>query len=394
MKTPLNICVCGWYFEKFDSWYMNLHRIKDKYPVFVVCNRKDDYQDIFDLPHAVRENTGLEWGAYNYYLMNVWESGPVLFCHDDIVLNPVVVNGEILPPEWIFDKIANSQVDQAYIFGSRSEDVENYGQHGRMVLISENFLRSAKEMGGFWFDAKNRGYITGDDAHLKENFGCLGYNAGIISFHAQAKAIGGNVLRKIFIPSFDLAKRGKPTEKQLTYGKWISNVNNIINAAEIKLNLGSGDNPQKDCVNIDLYNENADINADVSNIPYDQASCDLIQAHHLVEHLTQEQLKTALAEWLRVLKPGGHIFLSCPDLIACFQAAQNSADTMEVWKGIMHVIYGDDLPGMKHQYGYCKKSLEYTLTKAGFEGVEVVTAYGFRPTPSLLAIGKKPQLEN
>lgn len=395
MTKPLNICVCGWYFDKFDDWYMSLHRIKEKYPVFVVCNRESDYQNIFDLPHAVRENKGLEWGAYNHYLMHHWPGKePVLFCHDDIVLNPVVVNGEILPPEFIFDKIAEADVDQAYIFGSRAEDVENYGQHGRMVLMSEAFLKKAKDMGGFWYDAKNKGYVTGKDSHLKEKYECLGYNAGIISFHSQAKAIGGNIHRKIFIPSFDLAKRGEPTQRQLTYGKWVGNIERIRKSSEVKLNLGSGDNPFEDSTNIDLFDDRADIKADVRELPFDPESCDWIESHHLIEHLKSDDLFLALKEWLRVLRTGGHIFLSCPDIAACFQSMIGNADSDDVWQGLMHAVYGEDKPGMKHQYGYCRKSLELLLTNAGFEDVEVMTAFGFRPTPSLLAFAKKPEMES
>lgn len=387
----MSICICGWYFEKFDPWYMSLHRVKDKYPVFVVANRQDPFLEICDLPFEVRENTGLEWGAYNHYLMNKWPGeGGVLFAHDDIVLNSVIVNGEVLPPEWILGKIAECGVDQAYIFGSRAEDVENHGQHGRMVYMSEGFLTKAKETGGFWYDPKNKGYVTGEDAHLREKFDCLGYNAGIISFHAQAKAIGGDVHRKIFIPALDLAKRGTPTEKQLHYGKWIAKVDAMVSKSREKVNVGSGDMPLTGYENVDLYDDRADIKADAQSLPFDDDSKDLIEAHHLIEHFDQDNIKDVLSEWLRVLRPGGHIFVSCPDLVSCMQAFYESADTPEVWAGFMHVLYGETKPGMKHHFGYCKQSLTRLLESIGFIGVEVMTAFGVRPTPSLLAIGQKP----
>jgi hypothetical protein len=390
MNPLMSICVCGWYFEKFDQWYSSLHRIKEKYPVFVVCNRESDFTKIFDLPFTVRKNNGLEFGAYNHFLMHHWiGKGGVLFCHDDIVLNPVVVNGEILPPEWIFDKIAGTKVDQAYIFGSRAEDVENYGQHGRMIFCSEDFLNQAKSMGGFWFDEKNHGYTSGEDEGLKTHFDCMGYNAAIISFNAQAQAIGGNVHRKIFIPSFDLAKRGKPTQAQLTYGKWMEKVDHIASKSKFRLNIGSGDNPIEGSINIDLYDSRADVMSPATDLPYDENEVDFIQSHHFIEHLTKTESMQAMIEWNRVLKPGGYVFISCPDLIACAQAFQNSADTVEVYEGFMRAIYGDERPGMAHKYGYCKQSLKRLLKNAGFNDVEVVTAFGFRPTPSLLALGKK-----
>jgi len=392
-RHAMSICVCGWYFDRFDAWYMSLHRVKKKYPVFVVCNRADPFQETFDLPYAVRTNTGLEWGAYNHYLMHHWDSNSaVLFCHDDIVLNPVVVNGEVLPPEWIFEQIAAADVDQAYVFGSRAEDVENHGQHGRMVYMSRAFLLRARDMGGFWSDAKNAGYTSGDDAHLKESFGCLGYNSGIIAFHAQAEAMGGRVHRKIYIPALDLARRGIPSARQLHYGLWTERVSQIVTQAKDQLNIGSGDNPIKGSTNVDLFSLCADVRADATSLPFDNDSWDLIQAHHLIEHLSLAEACRALAEWRRVLRPGGHVFLSCPDLATCAQALhRHDADSPQLWDGLMHVIYGNEAPGMRHRFGYCKRSLKQIIMAAGFDGVEVMTAIGMRPTPSLLAIGHKPQ---
>jgi predicted SAM-dependent methyltransferase len=390
MTPSMSICVCGWYFEKFDPWYASLHRVKEQFPVFVVCNRDSDFTKVFDLPFTIRENNGLEFGAYNHFLMHHWpDKGGVLFCHDDIVLNPVVVNGEVLPPEWIFKKIAQTTVDQAYIFGSRAEDVENYGQHGRMIYCSEKFLTQAKKMGGFWYDERNHGYTSGQDSKLKETFDCMGYNAAIISFNAQAQTIGGDVHRKIFIPAFDLAKRGQPTQSQLTYGKWMDKIHNIASKAEIRLNIGSGNNPIDGNINIDLYVENADVKAKATSLPYEENYVDFIQSHHLIEHLEKTEAFNALTEWHRVLKPNSYVFLSCPDLIACTQAYLTSADTEEVWAAMMKVIYGDEDQGMSHRYGYCKQSMKRLLEKAGFREIEVMTAYGFRPTPSLLALGRK-----
>ena len=196
----MNICVAGWYFEKFDEFYASLYRIKENHNIHIVANRHSDFLEIADLPYTVRENTGLEWGAYNHYLMNIWEGGPTLFTHDDVILGPVLEDYEFKPPEFLFDRIADASIDQGYVFSSRREDVVNYGQHGRMIFMSDSFLNKAKQSGGFWFDDTNTGNTeTGD------------YNAGINRFREQTVKIGGDINRKIYIPAFNLLKRGDIT---------------------------------------------------------------------------------------------------------------------------------------------------------------------------------------
>ena len=385
----LNICVAGWYLDAFDDWYASLYRVKDKYRVHVVANRESDYLATIDLPHTVRGNTGLEWGAYHYYLMRVWDGhGGVLFCHDDIEMLPVVVDGEIVEPEYVFDKIAESGVDAAYIFGSRHEDVENRGMHGRMIYMGEQFLRRVREDGGFYHDHRNHGYTDGEDSHLRDEYGCEGYNAGILAFDAQRKRIGGDVNRKMYIPAFSLAKRGVRGSAVVHYGQWMDRVGREIEDAEKKLHIGCGDNYWASHTNVDLHNRKADILADACDLPVGAESYDLVESHHLIEHMPKSKAERALAEWLRVLKPGGKIFLSCPDIVAFFDLLRDS-DAPEVWDSLLAAVYGQESPGMAHQYGYSRRSLRLALEAAGFVDVEVKTAVGHRPTPSLLAFARK-----
>lgn len=50
--------------------------------------------------------------------------------------------------------------------------------------------------------------------------------------------------------------------------------------------------------------------ADCYNIPLPDESVDCVVAGELIEHL--EYPKKAIAEWLRILKPGGHLSISTP----------------------------------------------------------------------------------
>lgn len=53
------------------------------------------------------------------------------------------------------------------------------------------------------------------------------------------------------------------------------------------------------------------VQADASHLPFDDASFDRLVSHHLVEHL--DDLPRALAEWRRLLAPGGVIAVCTPN---------------------------------------------------------------------------------
>lgn len=162
----MRICVCGWYFD--DEFYSSLWRVNHtsnghiKYPVFVIAHRDDDLLANCDLPYLIEENSGLEWGAYSQYLSKIWDGhDSVLFMHDDLKLLPLVIDNEAKPGELVFNKLAEIQFDQAYIFQNRMEDVINYGRHGRMVYFSERLLRLIKSRKDFpWHKGKEEVYLA------------------------------------------------------------------------------------------------------------------------------------------------------------------------------------------------------------------------------------------
>ena len=198
----MNICVCGWYF--FDGFYSELWKIKEKYPVFVVAHKNDHFLKICELPYAVIPNTGLEFGAYNHYLMNIWKGGDVLFTHDDIAILPTIKDYEAKTDMEIWNEIADLKVDQAYIFQDREDDIYNAGMHGRMFFMSERLLQWFKDCGGIWSDPLNTGYLTEDrPVHV------MGWNMAINVFNERLAHSHMNIRNKLFIPSLALARRGK-----------------------------------------------------------------------------------------------------------------------------------------------------------------------------------------
>jgi len=82
----------------------------------------------------------------------------------------------------------------------------------------------------------------------------------------------------------------------------------------IKINMGSGPrNFGEEWHHIDGGSYEHLNSKDVQNLPYDDDTVDLIYASHLIEYFDREQIIDVLAEWRRVLKPGGTLRLAVPD---------------------------------------------------------------------------------
>jgi predicted SAM-dependent methyltransferase len=84
----------------------------------------------------------------------------------------------------------------------------------------------------------------------------------------------------------------------------------------IKLHIGSGDNYKEGWVNIDLHPvTRKDLLHNLANgIPFPDNSVDFIYHEHFIEHLSYKDGLAFMNEAYRVLKPGGVMRISCPDL--------------------------------------------------------------------------------
>ena len=83
---------------------------------------------------------------------------------------------------------------------------------------------------------------------------------------------------------------------------------------KVILNLGSGPRRHhQEIINIDAHPFlNVDIVADALNLPFRESSVDMVIAESLLEHLPEPQI--AVREIMRVLKPGGHVYILIPFL--------------------------------------------------------------------------------
>lgn len=138
----------------------------------------------------------------------------------------------------------------------------------------------------------------------------------------------------------------------------------------VKLHLGCGVKHLPGWVHVDaLAYPHVDHVGPVESLPFAaDGSVDLIYACHVLEHFGRNEVAGVLAEWRRVLKPGGVLRLAVPDFAAC--AELYVAGRLGSLNDIMGLLMG----GQRDQYDYHKvlfdeASLTALLKAAGFSSV-------------------------
>lgn len=140
------------------------------------------------------------------------------------------------------------------------------------------------------------------------------------------------------------------------------------------LNLGSGEELMKGAINVDLRTDcGADLVADVRDLPYHPGTVDHIYAFDVLEHFSKFETEPLLAEWHRVLKPGGLLTLRMPNLhVLAVQLSYWHAHPSAQLDDLINNIYGGHRWGPDgawdtHHTGFSPASIAVVLDKAGFD---------------------------
>jgi predicted SAM-dependent methyltransferase len=167
-------------------------------------------------------------------------------------------------------------------------------------------------------------------------------------------------------------------------------IHEIRGRSPVGLHLGCGFDRIDGMINCDKYSPVADRAIDATDLSeFGDGSVDLIEHHHMIEHLTIAEAEAAAREWARVLKPGGVIIITCPNLDWVVEKWK-AATPEERWASVIHMIYGSqDREGMVHRSGYNEDRMRQLLGASGIDLEFAFTPYPERPTPSLLVIGRK-----
>jgi predicted SAM-dependent methyltransferase len=168
-----------------------------------------------------------------------------------------------------------------------------------------------------------------------------------------------------------------------------SYLSRIKETATVALNLGCGDHPKPGYLNCDLFNPDAEIQVDIRRVSTKIKSADLIESHHAIEHLSGADAIIALKDWIGILKKGGYLIISAPDLEACMIKFLESSEE-ERWSSVINMIYGSqEHEGMFHKTGFTSKRMAEILDQLGMERTLLVTSFPPPPPPSFLYVGKK-----
>lgn len=115
-----------------------------------------------------------------------------------------------------------------------------------------------------------------------------------------------------------------------------------------------------------------DVQADMRNLPFADATVDRIQSWHALEHVDQQGGRDTIREFARVLKPDGLIDLRVPDLGVLPGTA--NIETR------LNLIYGDQTRMVDHElnshlWGYTLNTLRALLAEHHFRCERVPAEY-------------------
>jgi len=136
----------------------------------------------------------------------------------------------------------------------------------------------------------------------------------------------------------------------------------LLNHQNLRLHLGCGSKHLEGYINVDLWLTDAtDVICDVTRLPWPANSVEIIESHHVLEHISHRKIGQALGEWYRVLKPNGKLILECPDFdkaIIEYQAGREDR--------LINIFGHQRFHGDTHLYAYNPSRLMRLLRKNGF----------------------------
>ena len=148
----------------------------------------------------------------------------------------------------------------------------------------------------------------------------------------------------------------------------------------MKLNLGCGTKKIEGWINVDcLAQFNPDLVHDISYpLPYNDESIDEILAEDILEHFDKYQRFIIFYDWARILKVGGIITISVPNMHKIlsryfyFRLKFN-------FDSFFNRVYGENLWESKryighfgiHKWGYTEKTLKEFIKNFGLEVIKV-----------------------
>jgi tetratricopeptide (TPR) repeat protein len=159
----------------------------------------------------------------------------------------------------------------------------------------------------------------------------------------------------------------------------------------MRLNIGCGRVYKKGFINIDAYDHTvADEIQAATDLSFPDNSAETIEACQIIEHLGFVESNYALAEWFRVLKPGGTLLIETPDVEASFRSFLRGSEQDK--RDLLIWIFGIGTPGMKHGLCFPLSLLRELLERTGFSEIRHASFASERNRSTLRILCKKPKV--
>lgn len=140
----------------------------------------------------------------------------------------------------------------------------------------------------------------------------------------------------------------------------------------MKLHLGCGKRYLPGFTHVDIENyEHIQMQSPMHNLQkVRDSSVDEIYSSHAFEYYDRELARIVLIEWLRVLKPGGQLYLSVPDFGALLAIYKSTGNLKSILGPLFGRWHNEKLNStIYHKTVYDKKDLFDLLLVVGFEKV-------------------------
>jgi glycosyltransferase involved in cell wall biosynthesis/predicted SAM-dependent methyltransferase len=178
---------------------------------------------------------------------------------------------------------------------------------------------------------------------------------------------------------------------------------------QLKLEIGSGSNPQPGYIHLDCRRglPSLDIVGDIKRfLPLREGSIDEVLSHSSIEHVSWRRIRETLADWYRVLRPGGRAIIYTPDFqYLCRMYLEGKTDP-HIDKSYIeeaNSVFGAYTPaawamikmfaGQEYDENYHYASYDFDLLKSVLEAAGFCQVTRIPPEYSLRVTAMKPVSE-
>lgn len=134
-----------------------------------------------------------------------------------------------------------------------------------------------------------------------------------------------------------------------------------------RLHIGTGKNYLPGFTNVDIFSSvRADVYADMTALPFERRSFDLIYAAHVLEHSHRLMVRATLTHWRDLLVDGGTLRIAVPNFAACAEWYARTGDLRSI-TGLL--FGGQNHPKNNHFITFDAQTLTDDLQTVGFREV-------------------------